>query len=149
MIIREATIFDHTGILNCLIEWFDEASVDYPKPNKEMGNWINHILMEGYCVVAEENGIIVGTSGLGYTKFPWNDQAWLLNSEWFHVTKQFRRGGTAKKIIDMVKAYAEERNIPIIMGISSGVDTVKKQRFLQMTGASFVGGNFIYGLGEK
>ena len=149
MIIRNATIFDHTGILTCIIKWLDECSIGFPRVNTAIAEWINQVIINGYCIVAEEDGVIVGCCGMTYTHFPWNDKVAILNSEWFHVDKEFRHSGTARKMIDEIKGFASDRNLPVIMGISNGVDTEKKKRFLQITGATHVGGNFIYGLGEK
>ena len=149
MIIREATIFDHTGILKCISEWFGESSIDYPSPTKKIANWVNGVITQGYCVVAEIEGQIVGTSGMSFVKFPWNDEVWIMNNEWLHVSKEYRKGGTAKKLMKMAMDFAKERKLPVTMGIINGVDTEKKKRFVQMLGWQHMGGNFIYGMGEK
>lgn len=149
MIIREANIFDHTGIMVSIIKWIDESSIAYPVPNRAMAGWVNNVLEKGYCVVAEEDGRIVGTMGMTFTKFPWNDKEWIMNNEWLHVDIGHRKGGTARKILDKVLDFAKEKNIPLTMGIINGVDLRKKERFMKMTGALHLGGNFAYGLGAK
>lgn len=146
MIIREATIFDHTGILSCIIKWIDEAAISYPKPNNGIAEWVTNVLMGGYGVVAEKEGKIVGTIGMTFTKFPWNNETWIMNNEWIHVDKEHRKGGTASKLIEAVKSFANERKLPIVMGIVNGVDIDKKTRFMKISGATHSGSNFVYGL---
>lgn len=149
MIIRNATMFDHTGILECLIRWLDEGSVDYPPPTSALGYWISKVLRDGYVLVIEEDGKIVGTIGMSYTHFPWNDKMWIMNNEWLHILTENRANGVADKLIKLVKEYADNRKMPIRFDVMNDKDVDKKDRFIQMKGARYVGGNFIYGLGGK
>lgn len=149
MIIRESTIFDHTGILLCIIKWIDESPINYPTPNKALSEWVHNVLMNGYCVVAEEDGYIVGTTGFSFSHLPWNNEEWILNNEWLHVDSEYRKGGTAKRMIEMGKAFAASKNLPIITGVLNGTELTKKERFLRMIGFQHVGGNFVYGMGNK
>lgn len=147
--IRRATIGDHTGILNCLVKMLDELTDIYPGPNNAISTWINKNLVSGYVLVAEHNGKIIGTFAGSIVFFPWNDEMKILNEEWFFVDKDYRKGGIGIKIIDTVKEFANLHKISVKFDVMCDRDAEKKDRFFEMKGMTYLGGNFIYGMGVR
>lgn len=148
MIIRRATLFDHTGLLCSICDQIKERVTDYPEPNGAIGNWINNTLQRGIVFVAEEGGKIIGTIGMGVTHFPWNDEIEILTNEWLHVDKQYRKDNVASKLIDKIKQFADERKIIVVINVINDKEVKKVDRFLEMKGMRYMGGNFIYKLGD-
>lgn len=149
MIIREATVFDHTGIMKCLIKMLDELNNVYPAPNKALSSWINDILVHGYCIVAEEDNEIVGTFGTSYAHYPWNSDVVFMNENWFFLDKGHRKGGIAKKMVDHIKSFADRGGMSVKFDVMCDTDAEKKDRFFEMQGMIYLGGNFIYGMGVR
>lgn len=148
-IIRDATIYDHTGICRCLDLWLQEPSVIFPPGNRALSSWVNGVLTAGYCLVAEDEGKIVGVLGASICTFPWNDTVQFLNEDFFFVVGGYRKGGTALKMINAIIAFAKERQIILKMDVMCDKDFAKKDRFFRMKGLVHLGGNFIFGLAPK
>lgn len=149
MIIREATVFDHTGIMKCLIKMLDELNKVYPAPNNALASWITGVLVNGYGLVAEEEGEIVATFGGSFVTYPWNSEVVLLNENWFFVDKKHRKYGVARKMVSHIKNFADNRGISIKFDVMCDTDAEKKDLFFEMQGMIYLGGNFIYGVGAR
>lgn len=146
MNIREATILDHTAIVKSIIKQIEGRVLNYPPANKAIAVWVTNVLVRGYVVVAEFDGEIVGTIGMGMTHFPWNDEVWILNNEWLHVDEEYRHHGVASAIIEKVKEFANNKGIIVRFDVINDGKIDKIDRFLQIKGLRYMGGNFMYGL---
>lgn len=147
MIIRDATILDHTELVKSIMRQIEARILNYPAPNKAIAVWVMNVLLNGYVVVAEEDGALVGTIGMGYTHFPWNDEIWIMNNDWLHVDEKYRHHGIANQLIDKVKEFAAEKNIIARFDVINDGKVEKIDKFLEIKGMRYMGGNFIYGLG--
>lgn len=141
--IRQAKPLDTSNLVRLLTAAHDEAG-SYPPVDPHMGlNWITRTLSEGYIIVADVSGRLVGTLALTNFNFPWSpDQFMYL--EWLFVQKKFRKGGAFDALIKGCHAFADSHNAPILAGVSSGDrDVFLKDRLFQQQGYRYIGGDFI------
>jgi hypothetical protein len=121
----------------------DEAGA-YPPVDLQLGlNWVTRTLNEGYVIVADVSGRLVGTLALTNYQFPWSPK-WYMYLEWLFIQKKFRRGGAFEALIKASHAYADQHNAPILAGVSSAdAKVMLKDRMFQQHGYQYIGGDFI------
>lgn len=139
--IRQAGPFDVSNLMRLLDQSIKDNA--YPDPDYHMAlNWITSIINEGYVLVAEKSGRLIGTVAVTNFKFPWS-QRWFLYVDWLYVSRAFREGGVFDAMMKALHAYADEKSAPIFGGVSSGTDARLKDRLMGMSGYQYVGGQFI------
>ncbi len=141
--IRPAKPLDASNLYRLLVEAHDEGGA-YPPVDPHMGlNWITRTLTDGYVIVADVSGRLVGTLALTNYQFPWAPQ-WYMYLEWLFVQKKFRKGGAFDALMQACHAYADENNAPIMAGVSAGdKDVFLKDKAFQQQGYVYIGGDFI------
>lgn len=141
--IRQAKPYDASNICRLLEQMATSDDGLYPDPDQHMViAWVTSILNEGYVVVAEKSGRLVGTVAVTNFVFPWSPKRYLY-VDWMYVSRKFRDGGVFDGIMTGLHAYADKLNAPIFGGISSGRDARLKDRLMQMKGYTYLGGQFI------
>lgn len=150
--LRRATPDDVVQIIGLVNTcWIGESDVVYPpiEPNAA-GQWVYGVVVHNWCYVADCDDDIVGSIGLQVDRFPWNNSVHFLKDGWLMVKPDFRAGGVTSKLIDQAKIEAEERQMPLFMGIlNANKDTEAKERFYRMQGFRYIGGHFEHGMPEK
>ena len=141
--IRPAKPLDSSNLYRLLVEAHDEGGA-YPPVDPYMGlNWITRTLNQGYVIVADVSGRLVGTLALTDYQFPWAPQRYMY-LEWLYVQKKFRKGGSFEALITGAHAFADEHSYPIMAGVSSADrDVFLKDKAFQQHGYTYVGGDFI------
>lgn len=140
--IREGKPYDVSNICRLLEQAYDGDNL-YPVPDPYLViSWVTNILNEGYVVVAEKSGRLIGTVAVTPYKFPWS-RKWYLYVDWLFVSKGFREGGVFDGLLRQLHTYADDRKAPIFGGVSSGKDARLKDRLMQMKGYQYLGGQFI------
>lgn len=141
--IRPAKPLDASNLYRLLVQAHDEGSA-YPAVDPYMGlNWITRTLNEGYVIVADVSGRLVGTLALTNFQFPWAPQ-WYMYLEWLYVQNKFRKGGAFEALITACHAHADQNDAPILAGVSAaGHDVYLKDKLLQQRGYTYIGGDFI------
>lgn len=141
--IRKARPLDASNLFRLLSEAHDESAV-YPPTDPHMGlHWVSRTLIEGYVLVADVSGRLVGTLALTNYQFPWSPQ-WYLYLEWLFVQEKFRKAGAFHALLKAAHAYADELGAPMFMGVSSGDKEVfLKDKLFQQNGYIYLGGEFI------
>lgn len=143
--IRPAKPLDTSNIARLLIEAHGESGPGaYPPVDHHVGiRWITQTLSEGYVIVADVSGRLVGSLALTNYQFPWSPKYYLY-LEWLYVQKKFRTGGAFEALMKACHAHADEMNAPIVAGISAGdKDVFLKDKALQHHGYTYLGGDFI------
>lgn len=112
-----------------------------PANQHRLLEWVVSVIQNGYGVVIEKSGRIVGSLGLLPTQLPWSEE-WVLNMEWLYIKKRYR-GGALNALLIAAHAFADERGAVIVGGVSSGRNTALKDRLMKMKGYIYVGGQFI------
>jgi hypothetical protein len=143
----KANEFDISDIMRCLVKWLDSTNIPYPPTTKALMQWVASVVSQEASFIAISDNKVIGTAALSYFNFPWNHEFILLNNDWFFVESGYRQYGTAQKLIDAMKAFSSEIGLPIYTSIINGIDTDKKDRFFQMNGLKYLGGNFIFNMG--
>jgi GNAT superfamily N-acetyltransferase len=88
---------------------------------------------------------IVGCIVLSHHVWPWNRQAWHLVNDHFWVDPQYRKFGTAAKLLACAKQCAQELGKPLYLDFSfGGIDADLKDRFAKMQGFTYNGGRFCF-----
>lgn len=141
--IRPAKPLDVSNIGRLLIEARDEGGA-YPKADHELAlKWITRTLIDGFVIVADVSGRLVGTLALTNYQFPWSPK-WYMYLEWLYVQKKFRKAGAFNALIDACHAHADEHDAPLFAGVSSAdKDVFLKDKAFQHHGYLYVGGDFI------
>lgn len=141
--IRPARPLDTSNLMRLLTAAHDEAGA-YPPVDQQLGlNWVTRTLNEGYVIVADVSGRLVGTLALTNYQFPWSPK-WYMYLEWLFVQKKFRRGGAFEALIKACHAHADLHNAPILAGVSSAdAKVMLKDRLFAQHGYQYVGGDFI------
>ncbi len=141
--IKQAKPYDVSNICRLLEQAVHDNEGLYPEPDQHMAiQWVTSILNEGYVVVAEKSGRLVGSVAVTNYRFPWSLK-WYLYVDWMFVSRKFREGGVFDGLMTAIHAYADERKAPIYGGISSGRDARLKDRLMRMNHYQYLGGQFI------
>ncbi len=143
--IRQAKPLDASNIARLLIEAHSEQGDSvYPPVDHATGlQWVTQTLSEGYVVVADVSGRLVGTLALTNYHFPWSPK-WHMYLEWLYVQQKFRKGGAFEALIKASHAYADENDAPIVAGVSAADSKVLlKDKLFQHHGYVYSGGNFV------
>jgi len=141
--IRQAKPLDTSNLVRLLTAAHDESGA-YPSVDQHMGlNWVTDTLTNGYVIVADVSGRLVGTLALTNFNFPWSPEQFMY-LEWLFVQKKFRKGGAFDALIKGCHAFADSHDAPILAGVSAGdKDVFLKDRLFQMEGYRYIGGDFI------
>lgn len=141
--IRPAKPLDTSNLVRLLTAAHEEASA-YPSVDPAYGlNWITRTLTEGYVIVADVSGRIVGTLALTQYNFPWSPQLYLY-LEWLFVQRKFRKGGSFEALIQASHAFADEHKMPILAGVSSAdARVLLKDKLFKQHGYMYMGGDFV------
>lgn len=141
--IRPAKPLDTSNIARLLIECHGDASA-YPPVDHTVGiNWITQTLADGYVLVADVSGRLVGTIALTNYQFPWSPK-WYMYLEWLYVQKKFRKGGAFQALMKAVHAHADSHSAPIVAGVNAGDREVfLKDKAIVQEGYQYLGGTFI------
>lgn len=143
--IRPAKPLDVSNIARLLIEAHGEGNTSaYPPVDQTIGiNWIARTLSEGYVLVADVSGRLVGTLALTNYQFPWSLK-WYMYLEWLYVQKTYREGGAFEALLKATHAHVDEKDAPLLAGISSAdKDVLLKDKLFEQHGYTYLGGDFI------
>lgn len=143
--IRPAKPLDTSNIARLLIEAHGEAGTGaYPPVDHTIGiQWITRTLSDGYVLVADVSGRLVGSLALTDYRFPWSPK-WFMYMEWLYVQKKFRNAGAFDALIKACHAYADEKGAPLVAGIGAGdKDVFLKDKAFQHHGYIYCGGEFV------
>lgn len=142
-IIRAAVSADIPGVFRLLQEMHRELpmmSVDDPKALA----FIEHLLETGFILVAEADGKIVGSIGIGPQQW-WFSDDWFLADYWTFVSKDSRRSQIAPEMLTRIKEFADKAGMPLMMGIFS-LEQVKRKNKLYRKHFKPMGEVFFHGL---
>lgn len=140
---RQATPYDTVNIAKLVMQGLEESGTDWPSIEEHrVVPWVTWMINQGWVVVADLSGRIVGSIALETFSFPWSSQPFLRNS-WFYVAPKFRAHGTAEQLIKLARDYARGKNMRLYCGIIDTTDAELKDRFHRISGFSYMGGNFI------
>jgi GNAT superfamily N-acetyltransferase len=141
--VRRAEPKDVVNICKLLKNGWNEQTVEYAPIDDMRGyRWILAIIEEGFVVVADLNGRIVGAAcGSPYVP-AWSKQ-WLLDMEFIYVLPSFRDADVTKMLMGAVVAEADRVKLPMTFGIQTGDKPLVKDRLMRIAGWTYVGGNFL------
>ena len=144
--IRKARPDDAVRVMKILREELAEADLNLPEPEDGPALiWIISVIAQGFVMVAEMSGRIVGSIGLSAQTFPWAPSAWFMGWSWFFVLKGFREGGTAVQLAKRMNALADEKGAKIVGTVMTAHQPELKDRLVKMLGFTYCGGYFARG----
>lgn len=146
--LRTAKPADAVAVMQAIRPMHEESAIQFPPiVEADALRWIIDVIERGFVVLAEVDGRIVGTLGLRVQTYPWNARVPFLYNTWFYVAPEFRKGGTAAKLLDKAKAaHHQHHGIGVLVDITTAVDAARKDRFMAAMGFTYMGGLFAYGL---
>lgn len=139
--LRIATPADLEAICNLLRSMHDEIGVGRVDEKTALGA-ISEIINQGYCVVVEKDGAIVGSIGLTLTQW-WYSKDKLFTDQWFFVHPDHRKFGLATRLLNFVKAVGDRRGLPVVISVGTTIETLPKLKFFKKHLKPF-GGSFIH-----
>ncbi len=149
IIIRRADYTEHSAIFKLLLKWFDELSIEgVPAECGYSVVWLADLIVRHHVIVATIDDKIVGCLGLRSGFFPWNNECSCLFNDFLMTEVNSRGTGVADKLIKAAKQYADDNNYLFIVGHITGTDAKLKDKYLQLKGFQYGGGNFFYKGGQ-
>lgn len=123
---------------------------DSPRIHWGKTSWqINNVLLKGTVYVVRKNKNIIGTLGLKECSHWWSDDSFL-GDTWFFVRPEFRNIKDDVKPSNMLLEagmnYAEEKKLPLIMGIYNVGSLDKAEKLLLNKGFHQIGGTYYNGI---
>jgi GNAT superfamily N-acetyltransferase len=146
--VREAIFEDVFQIERTLLDAAQAAEfpvppVERPYAVQKLMDLVAHKLI--WVAICSESERVVGCIVLSHHVWPWNRQAWHLVNDHFWVDPQYRKFGTAQKLLQCAKQAAQELGKPLYLDLSfGGADADLKDRFAKMQGFTYNGGRFCF-----
>jgi len=134
----------------CLVEGYQE--MDIPVPDYERPYSYQRMLDQianGFVWVAVADGKVVGVIALHQEHWPWNRGHVYLINDHFYVAPGYRRGGTAKRLLDCAKNKVDDLGCLLMISLMGAGNREAKDKFIESCGMSYAGGQFFYqGVGD-
>ncbi len=141
--VRRAEPKDIVNIAKLLKGGWNEQTLQFAPIDDACGyRWILSILEQGFVVVADLNGRIIGTACAEPYRPDWSLK-WLMNMSFLFVLPSFRRDGIAEKLIQAVTNFADKHGAGLTFGIETLDKPLIKDRLLKIAGWIYTGGNFL------
>lgn len=130
----------------------------FPEPDMvyAMQAMLDLIAQDLVFLAQSESGTIVGILALDYSRWAWtspqNPKGYYLYNQHFWVAPEARRfSNLAGGLIDTAKAKALEKQLPLILDLSSVLDTPQRMRardrYIRTKGFVCLGGKFCHSPG--
>lgn len=146
VMIRAATAQDTVNLLRLLYAMQNESAIRYPPfDDVHTVQWISRVLESGYAGVATYSDRLVGSWAMMSVPFSWNRNFSRATTQWLFVHPKFRKGGTARGLLQHGVRWANEQNLIPAIGTMMGTNPMMLDRFLRMNGFLYAGGNFVGG----
>lgn len=147
IVITKANGYDATRIARLLKEWFSVSAIPWPEPEPtHLVGWVLNTIDAGYVAIAEKDGRLYGVAGIEPFTMPWAPGRPLMKDAFMYVPKAHRKLGVADALITALKLHCVELERPLVMGIITGVNTDKLERWYQIRGGKYAGGTMVFGL---
>jgi len=101
----------------------------------------DHII-NGRGYVVRLNNDIIGAALVKEADY-WFSKETFLNEGVFYVSAKARRTPAAKLLLNELKAYARELNLPLMIGVTTGDRLKAKDKFFEMNSFKRVGGMYV------
>lgn len=147
VIIKRATILDHSEILSLLIEWFQDSQI-IKGYDSTACRWVADMITNHLILAAVYDEKIIGVMGLRTTLMPWNSSNYYLISDFIMVNRDYRDVGAASNLLTRAKEVADEIKMILLIGNNNGDNVDLKDRYFSMQGFNYLGGNFSYSGGQ-
>lgn len=144
--IAKARLTEVFRIVELLESGREEVASPLPQPEFPYAYQalMNIIAGGGAWVARLENGDLVGVLLAEPNRLWYRRNLHYLQSVEFYVRPEFRKGGTASRLIEKAKQAATEAGVPFILSITSGVRAEIKDRFVEQMGLEYLGGNLVF-----
>ena len=110
--------------------------------------YILHYIIEqisnGFCWVVQDEGRVIGVSMVAPKNWPWNRQVFFYENTHLYVLPNWRGTGAADKLVEAMKALANEKQVQLILNFTYGTDFEVVKGFMAKHGMQLLGGNFLY-----
>ena len=140
-----ATTKDDVVLLaHFLIEQFHkEYSEHYPAVDVEkVIRYIADHIINGKGYIVRLNDDIIGAALVKVTDY-WFSKETFINEGVFYVSAKARRTPAAKLLLNELKAYARELDLPLMIGVTTGDRLKAKDKFFEMNSFKRVGGMYV------
>lgn len=148
--VEPATYEDAFGILETMKLAHAESVTPYPELDMPYAVQATlDLIAQGLVAVARgpSRSRIVGCLMLDVARWPWthpnNPKGLHLYNQHFWIEPRYRRGGVARDFLRFAKALSDERQVPLVIDISSMSDDAElRDRFVRISGFAYTGGKF-------
>ncbi len=145
MIIGRATEAHRDEFFLEVSEAVRSSPAGYPKAERvSVDGTFSDLLKKGVVLVAELDGIVLGTLALSRTTFMWSAVPFFADV-FFFVWSDYRKTGAADALVSKAKEIARFHGDSLMLGMIHGEHVEAKSRWYRMNGLLRVGGNFWLG----
>lgn len=139
-------LHDPVQIYDLLLEMHKRAGMKLPaiSPPKVLST-VGRCFEGGTILVWDEAGRIRGALGLIEDAPWWSEERHIVDSFWY-VGEDVRHKKVAEQMLAEAKAYATMKGMPFYVGLFTGVDLFRKERYLARKGFSKVGSTMRWGV---
>ena len=135
---------DVVPLAHFLIEQFHkEYREHYPAVDVEkVIRYIADHIINGKGYIVRLNDDIIGATLVKVTDY-WFSKETFINEGVFYVSAKARRTPAAKLLLNELKAYARELDLPLMIGVTTGDRLKAKDKFFEMNNFKRVGGMYV------
>jgi hypothetical protein len=136
---------DRSHVLHLLIgEFHQEFSDRFPPVSVEkMVHYVgDHIINGALFVARDADGTVVGAIAGRETEY-WFSTSGYVREGFYYVSARARASRAAVLLLRSLKAWAAQKGMPLICGVSSADQVERKDRFFERNGMRRIGGLYV------
>jgi len=120
-VIRRATAPDVVNLYRLVSKQDDFSMLGQPDEARALA-FVLDLINNGYVVVAENSGRLVGSIGFAVHQPP-PAFKWVLDGEWFFIVPSYRDSGVGADLLDAAIQAADKHSAPIRMTLNAQIAT--------------------------
>jgi len=124
-----------------LIDEFHGAYRDRfaPVDGEKVLRYLGQHVIDGVLFVAEQDGCLVGAMAGRPAEYWWSTERFV-NEGVFFVSERARASRAAVLLLKAMQGYADDLGLPLVVGVTSGDEVERKDRFFAKRGMARIGG---------
>lgn len=126
---RQATASDIENLLPLLVDMHSENALSTLDIDKTIA-MVEYVINHGLCLLAHDGQELVGALGVCVDSF-WYTSDQHIQDRFYYVAPSHRKTRVALTLLKYIREYAKQLNMPLMLGVMTKVDAVRKDRIFQ------------------